>query len=44
MQGGKVPDGFEEKPCNLSINCTVEILEYSDGTYSAGWFPGRFRE
>lgn len=43
MQGGNVPEGFNEKPCNVSMNCTVEILEYPDGTYSAGWFPGKFR-
>lgn len=24
-------------------NCTVEILEYPDGRYSAAWFPGEFR-
>lgn len=44
MQGGKVPDGFKVKPCDVSTDCTVEILEYPDGTFSAGWFPGRFRE
>lgn len=24
-------------------NCTVEVLEYPDGRYSAAWFPGEFR-
>lgn len=43
MQGGNLPDGFDEKPCNVSLDCTVEVLEYPDGRYSAAWFPGEFR-
>lgn len=42
IQGGNVPKPIEKNDVN--IKCTVEVLEYPDGRYSAAWFPGRFRE
>lgn len=34
----------DEGNVKIEVNCTVEILEYPDGRYSAAWFPGEYRE
>lgn len=43
---GWIPDN--DKPAGelerFESDCTVEVFEFPDGTYAAGWFPGRFRE
>ena len=31
-----------EDEVDMLMNCTVEVLEYPDGRYSAAWFPGEF--